>query len=147
MKKTLLYFFLAPFILLCSCSKEWMEDRLEGTWRLKSAERNSFINWKSFDTGYEDGRFAFQGDGSATYLDNQLSMNGDWRIRRVTDLYNNNGDDGSNSRMALFIHLIDFNLQRTLNLEFDDIHYRTRNRLVAEYESSGYRYRYVFVRD
>ena len=119
-----------------------MENRLQGTWRLKTAERNSFLNWRSFSTGYENGRFQFQDNGTALYTDNLVAMNGDWRMRQV----NPNNDD-ENQRFALFIHLIDFNQQKTLSLDFDEIDYRGRNRFFGEYQSSGYRYRYEFVRD
>jgi hypothetical protein len=147
MHKTLLFSLLSIFVFSSSCSKEWMEDRLQGSWRLKTAERNSLLNWKTINTGYEDGRFEFLRDGDASYTRNQLSMNGDWWIRRVTDSYNNdNGDQDQKQRMALSIHLVDFTSQRTVNLEFDEMHYRGRNRFIATYESSGYRYRYEFVR-
>jgi hypothetical protein len=147
MKKMLLVAIPIAFTLF-ACSKSWMEDRLEGTWRLKTVERNSFLNWKSINTGFEGGVFLFNNDGTAIYSRNQLSMNGDWRIRKVRDRYrSNDGDEDEKIRMALSIHLIDFNVQKTLNLDFDEMHFRGRNRLLAEYQSSGYRYRYEFVRD
>jgi hypothetical protein len=148
MKKPLLFFLLATFIFFSSCSKSWMEDRLEGSWRLKTAEKTNFINWNSFDTGYENGSFVFQENGTALFTGNQLAMNGDWVIRKVRDNYNSSdGGKDQNIRMALSIHLIDFNAQQSLNLVFDKMHYKSKNRFFAEYESSGYRYRYEFVRD
>jgi len=144
MKKLLL---LLPFIIpviLFSCSKSWMENRIEGSWRLKSAERTTFLNWKSINSDYEAGTFIFNSDGTALYRDNNLSMSGDWLIRRVRDW--NNNDDDAQSRTALAIHLYDFNSQQVLNLEFDEIRFWGRNRLVAEYQTWGYRYKYVFER-
>ena len=147
MRKTLLFSLIAIFVFSSSCSKEWMEDRLEGTWRLRTAERNTFLNWKTINTGYEGGRFQFQRDGSASYSANQVSMTGDWWIRNVVDTYNNdNGDQDQKRRMALSIHLVNFTSQETLHLEFDEMHYRGRNRFIAEYKSAGSRYKYEFVR-
>ena len=143
MKKLLLLLFITP-VLLSSCTKTWMENRLEGTWRLKSAEKTTFINWSDLNTGYENGQFTFKDNGSAAFAGNNLVMNGDWTMRRVRDWGDN--DRGQESRTALSIHLYDFGSQKVLNLEFDDIRFWSRNRLVAEYQSSGYRYKYVFAR-
>ena len=143
MKKHLLLLFITP-VFLSSCTKTWMENRLEGTWRLKSAEKTTFINWSDLNTGYENGQFTFNDNGTAAFTGNNLSMNGDWTMRRVRDWRNNDGDQ--DSRTALSIHLYDFASQKVLNLEFDDMRFWGRNRIVAEYRSYAHRYRYVFVR-
>jgi hypothetical protein len=145
MKKLLLLLFLLP-VFLSSCTKAWMENRLEGTWRLKSAERTTFVIWNAINTGYENGHFTFNDDGTAQFTGNNLSMNGDWSMRRVRNWVNNSNGDDQDNRTALFIHLYDFPSQKVLNLEFDDMRFWGKNRMVAEYQSSGYRYKYVFVR-
>jgi hypothetical protein len=122
-----------------------MENRIEGSWRLKSAERTTFVSWKSINSDYQGGTFTFNSDGTALYSDNNLSMRGDWVIRKVRDWYDDDDDD-PDLRMALAIHLYDFNSQQVLNLDFDHMRFWGRNRLVAEYQRSGYRYKYVFER-
>ena len=146
MKKTIPLFFISLLFLLSSCTKSWMENRLEGNWRLERAERTNLLNWSKIHTGYESGTFQFLNDGRSGYTDSLLAMNGDWRLRRVTDTYSTEEGGEQKTRMAFSVHLYDFVSQKVLNLEFDDIRFRGKNRFLALYKSSGYRYRYEFLR-
>ena len=134
-------------VALTSCTKSYFENRLEGTWKLEKAERASFIDWDDVPTGYESGVFTFFSNGTVTYRDGQLNMQGDWTIRKRTDRYtDSDGDDQHNDRFALLVHIYDFNAARVLNLDFDELHFRGRNRFLGKYRTPGYRYRYEFTR-
>ena len=149
MKKYLLFFLPLSIFILPGCSKflPSAEDKLEGAWRLKIVERASLFNWKPITTGYEAGKFTFINNGSATYEDGQANMNGNWRIRKINDgFYDSDGSYQNDSKRVLRINLYNFNSNRVLNLDFDRFHFNGRNRLIAEYISSTYRYRYEFVR-
>lgn len=142
MKKALPFLLLCSVFLVASCTKSYFENRLEGKWRLEKAERTSFINWNDVPTGFESGVFTFFSNGTVTYEDNQLNMHGDWTIRKRTD------QDGDNDQVtvALSVHLYDFAAARVLNLDFDELRFRGRNRFLGKYQTPGYRYRYEFTR-
>lgn len=149
MKRYLLCLLLISFFILPACSKflPSAEDKIEGDWRLAIAERTSLFNWKTINTGYETGKFTFVNNGSATYQDSLSVMKGNWRIRKIRDgYYDNAGNFQDDTRRVLTINLYNFSDNRVINLEFDRFHFNGRNRLVAEYLSPVYRYRYEFVR-
>ena len=149
MQRYLLLLLPSLLVILPGCSKflPSPEDKLEGTWQLKIAERSSLFNWNTINTGYEAGKFSFNNNGSANYEDGIIRMNGNWRMRLVKDgYYDNGGNYQDDSRRKLTINLFNFNENRILNLDFDRFHFNGRNRLIAEYISPFYRYRYEFVR-
>jgi hypothetical protein len=147
MKKHLLAPFFLSLFFLFSCSKIFhVEDKLEGEWRLKTAEKKALLQSTTINTGYETGKFQFFNNGSASYQDGSSIMKGNWRMRVVNTGTSDNGNSGNNTGRVLNINLYDFTANRVLNLEFDQFRFTSRNRLVAEYQSPGYRYKYEFVR-
>jgi len=125
MRKYLLLPLVAFSLLLSSCSKS-LEDRLIGSWQLKSAWRKVFLGRDYFQTGYENGTFTFLDNGNATYTSNTDTLTGFWRSDRYSNSYFNNssGQWETRSMKYLRISLVNFQQNRRLEWEFDDFSFR-----------------------
>lgn len=147
MRKHLLFIGLLS-IFLVGCSKYNLnpERGLEGQWKLYRAERFRFFNRDVLETDYFNGVFTFNDNGAAEYRDGVFSMNGNWNMRRGREAYADNRDNDLGV-IHFKMNLYNFAANRVLNLDFDDCHFRSRNRFIAEYTSASYRYRYDFRRD
>jgi len=148
MKRYLLLLLLYS-LLFYGCGS-WLinrEDRLIGRWKLASAAKLRIFNQDPISTGYEQGIFSFYDNGQAKYSEGSLEMEGSWRLRSVSnggyDMY---GNLNSHSRTVFTVHLVNFQSNKVLNLDFDDCRFNGRNRFTAEYETFSYSYRYIFER-
>jgi len=149
MKKYLLLFLLIP-LLFAGCNR-WInrEDRLVGTWKLTSAAKHRKLNRDYINTGYESGTFSFYDNGQARYTEGSLQMEGNWQLRYISgDSHYDHGEyhSGSGSRLVFSIHLVNFQSNRLLELDFDDCRFHNRDEFVAEYETVSYSYLYIFER-
>ena len=140
MRKHLLFIgLLAAFFVGCSKYNLNPEKGLRGQWKLYRAERFRFFNRDLLNSEYYTGVFNFNDNGTAEYRDGTFLMNGNWSMRT---------DNADNDQAATHfkVNLYNFAANRVLNLDFDDTNFRSRNRLIAEYTSASYRYRYDFRR-
>jgi len=146
MSKHLLFIGLL-FIFLTGCSKYSLnpEKGLEGQWKLYRAERFRLLNRHVLETEHSNGVFYFNDNGTAEYRDGIFLMNGNWNMRKGRDVYTDNRDNDQGA-IHFKVNLYNFAANRVLNLDFDDCHFRSRNRFMADYTSASYRYRYEFRR-
>lgn len=148
MKRHLLLLLLLP--LLFSGCGSWLynrEARLVGSWKLSGAAKLRFFNQDPISTGYEEGVFSFYDNGQARYSEGTLEMEGSWRLRYISNGgYDRYGNLNSYSRTLFTVHLVNFQSNKVLNLDFDDCRFNGKNRFTAEYETFSYSYRYIFER-
>jgi len=116
---------LLVLITLVSCSK-FREDRITGTWKLTSAYYQGLFDRDYYQTGYEDGVFIFNRDGSAQYLDAADTLNGFWNM----DYYTVSNGDDSHSYYALEIQLINFTANRAIYFSFDNFNFQNNYRRI-----------------
>lgn len=139
MKKHYILIFLSVFFLLlvAGCSKDFLkpyEDRVEGgTWQLHDIDRQGIGG--GYDPRFTGGRFIFLPGGELQYTDEAGNQyEGSWSIRK----YNTE----SGRVRTLSITAIDFNNQRVLAEDFDDMQFSGTDRFRA-YVYTGNR-TYVF---
>jgi hypothetical protein len=152
MKKNLPFLLIitAIVILGTSCRKLFFnpENRIEGQWKLKFIERRHILRWTDVTNRYETGVFVFDSDGAAFYEDPTGIMSGTWVLRETRDgYYDADGNYQNNSRMALTLDLYNFQDNRVLNLDFDNVRFKGKNQFLAEYSTPTYLYRYDFRRN
>jgi hypothetical protein len=148
MKRYLLLLLPVSFLFSgCGGWMRYMEDRVIGSWRLSSAAKHQSFKKDPIYTGYEPGIFYFYDNGQARYSDGGLEMEGSWQLRYISNSgYDINGNSTSNSRTVFTLHLVNFQSNKVLNLDFDDFRFNSRDRFTAEYETFSYYYRYIFER-
>ena len=142
--------YLIPLFLLLffvSACKKWLpENRIVGTWRLVDAEKKRLFSTDGFTTGYEDGLFVFNENGTASYSDPSMQLDGTWSMRNVGGGYydsDNNWHD--NARTVFLINLYNFPANQVLNLSFDRVDFRNGGRkMFAFIDGRSYTYRYDF---
>lgn len=112
-------------LFLSSCSKT-AEDRLIGKWRLDESYRRVFLGRDHFQTGYENGVFAFYENGDATYTSSTDTLNGNWRAGNHNSSYYNSSSGQWDTRGLRYLRLNLYNFLRNkvLNWEFDDFSFR-----------------------
>jgi hypothetical protein len=146
--KSTFYFaiFSSILVVLISCQKWLPQNKIVGSWNLEKAEKRRFLNSDRIFTGYESGIFVFNDDGTASYLDTAIQMNGSWDMRRILGGYaDSDGNWHDESRTALIIHLYNFNANRILDWYFDNIDFRiSGDRFIAFMDPPGYNYKYDF---
>src|SRR5687768_10095930 len=152
MKKNLpLLLTLTLIVILSSSCRKFLfnpENRIEGQWKLKFVERRHVLRWSDVTNRYESGVFIFDNDGAAFYEDANGVMNGTWVLRERRDgYYDENGNYQSDTRMSLTLDLYNFQDNRVLNLDFDNVRFKGRNQFLAEYSTPTYLYRYDFRRN
>lgn len=125
MRKNLLLPLLVITFFLSSCSKS-LEDRIIGSWQLKSAWRKEFFGRDYFTTGYESGVFKFMENGNATYINGTDTLNGYWRSDRYNNRYYNRSSSEWETRSMKYlrINLVNFQQNRRIEWEFDDFSFR-----------------------
>ncbi len=122
---------LISILFFSSCTKS-IEDRIVGSWQLETAWKRQLFSRDYFTTGYESGTFTFMENGNATYVSSTDTLNGFWR----SDRYNNNYYNGSTgqwetrSMKYLRISLVNFQLNRRLEWEFDDFNFRNSSDVI-----------------
>jgi hypothetical protein len=148
MKRHLLPLLLISLIFSgCSTWTYPREDRLIGVWKLSGAAKHRIFSNEPIYTGYESGVFYFYNNGQARYTEGSLEMEGSWQLRYISNTsYDIHGNSTSNSRNVFTIHLVNFQSNKVLNLDFDDCRFKNRNQFTAEYETFSYNYRYIFER-
>ena len=101
-----------------------------GTWKLDDVVRRRFLNNSHLHTGYENGLFTFNENGTASYKDTN-TLQGSWSMRReYRSYYDNNGDYRTENNLVLRIFLANFASNRIIDWEFDDTDFkRSSNRL------------------
>lgn len=144
--------YIYPLALLCtlviaSCKKMDPETKIVGTWKLDDVVRRKFLNNDHLHTGYENGVFTFNDNGTATYTDT-LTMQGSWSMRREwRNYYDNNGDYRTEHNLVLHIFLANFAANRIIDWDFDDSQFkRSSNRLDGFIYSAFSTYQYSFRR-
>lgn len=147
MNRTLLILVLA-IPVFSSCSKN-LEDRITGKWKLNSTYRRVFLGRDYFETGYSSGVFTFNENGTASYISNTDTLNGQWSADRYTrGGYNSNGDWDNQSYKYLRIYMANFQRNKFIDWEFDDFHFRNSWDCIraTQFSLSSDRV-YEFVRD
>ncbi|MFN8251896.1 MAG: hypothetical protein U0V75_08425 [Ferruginibacter sp.] len=141
-----------PFVLLCtliisSCKKLDPEYKMVGTWKLDDVVRRRFLNNSHLHTGYENGLFTFNENGTASYKDTN-TLQGSWSMRReYRSYYDNNGDYRTENNVVLRIFLANFASNRIIDWEFDDTDFkRSSNRLDGFIYTLSSEYQYSFRR-
>lgn len=146
--KSTFYFaiFSSLLLLLTSCQKWLPQTRIVGSWKLAQTEKRRLLNSDRIYTGYEGGVFVFNDDGTASYSDASIQMNGSWDIRRISGGYSDSeGNWHDESRATLIIHLYNFSANRVLDWYFDRTDFRSSgDRLIAFMDPPGYTYKYDF---
>ena len=141
MKKILLFTVIIA-IIVSACSKR-IEDRIVGSWKLKSSYKQKTFDRDHFITGYESGIFTFNENGNATYVSSTDTLTGYWNA----DDYSVNTGPESGSLRHLKIELVNFLRNRYLFWEFDDFNFHnTWKTLRAEEYSLSYARIYEFGR-
>lgn len=114
MKKYILHAFLISSIFF-SCRKNF-EDRIIGSWKLVSSYRQHTFDRDHFITGYEQGVFTLNENGTAVYASSTDTLSGIWNA----DRYSNR--DGTFRELT--IELFNFSRNQYLFWEFDDFNFR-----------------------
>ena len=141
MKKNLLFTAIIA-ILICSCSKR-IEDRIIGSWKLRSSFKQKPFDRDHFSTGYESGIFTFSENGNASYVSSTDTLTGYWSA----DDYTVSTGSETKSLRHLRIELVNFLQNRYLFWDFDDFDFRnTWKTLRAEEFSLSYNWVYEFAR-
>lgn len=125
MKLLYLSSFFIALTMLAGCSK-FREDRLAGNWKLTSAYYQGLFDRDYYQTGYEDGVFIFNRDGSAMYVDISDTLNGFWNM----DYYSVSNGDDTHSYYALEIQLINFPANRAIYFSFDNFNFQQNYRRI-----------------
>jgi len=129
MKKNILLPVTAIILFLSSCTKN-IEDRLTGSWKLVASYRQRTFGRDHFTTGYEDGVFTLNENGSARYTSSTDTLTGNWYSDRYTNTYYNGNDYESKSMKYLRIQLVNFQRNEFLDWEFDDFIFRNNWRQI-----------------
>ena len=143
MKKNYTLIFLSAFslLLVAGCSKDFLkpyEDRIEGgTWELHDVDRRGIGG--GYDPMFTGGRFTFLDNGELLYVDEAGNQyEGSWSIRK----YNS----GDGRIRTLSITAIDFQNQRVLAEDFDNIQFSGTNRFRAFVYTGNRTYIFRFKR-
>lgn len=129
-------------IIISACSKR-IEDRIVGSWKLRSSYKQQLFDRDHFTTGYEAGIFTFSENGNASYISATDTLIGYWNA----DNYIVNTGSESKSLRRLRIELVNFLRNRYLFWQFDDFNFRnTWKTLRAEEYSLSYDRVYEFER-
>lgn len=137
-------------VALSGCKKLFTpaDEKIVGDWILKDVSRSRFVGWDEISSPYRGGHFHFEENGQASYTGTSDTLKGTWQIRREYGGYYNQDDDWVNdSRLTMQLFLADFSTNEIINLYFDDFEFRSYNRIVAIYRTSGHRIRYRFERE
>ena len=134
---TLIFLSVFSLFLVAGCSKDFLkpyEDRVEGgTWDLHDIDRQGIGG--GYDPQFTGGRFEFLPGGELFYTDEAGNQyEGSWSIRKY------NAENGRVRTLSLTA--IDFNNQRVLSEDFDDMQFSGTDRFRA-YVYTGNR-TYVF---
>ena len=141
MKQTLLLSLILVTII-SSCSKR-IEDRIVGSWKLRSSYKQKTFDRDHFTTGYESGVFTFNENGTAGYTSVTDTLTGYWNADRYTI---NTGSDTKSLR-HLKVELVNYLQNRFLFWEFDDFNFRNTWKIIrAEEYSLSYTHVYEFQR-
>jgi len=144
--KFYLAIFVSSLILFASCKKWLPENRIVGSWKLVEAEKRRFLSSDRIYTGYENGVFSFNDNGTASYSDTSIQMSGNWNMREEHNgYYDSDGNWHDEARTVLTVRLYNFTANRVLDWYFDRIDFRSSgDKLFAFMDSPSYIYRYDF---
>jgi hypothetical protein len=141
MKKKLLLIAIISFFV-SACSKR-IEDRIVGSWKLRSSYKQQLFDRDHFNTGYESGVFTFNENGNASYISSIDTLTGYWSA----DKYTVTTGSETKSMRQLRIELVNFLRNRYLFWEFDDFNFRnTWKTIRAEEYGLSYNRIYEFER-
>lgn len=138
---TLILLSVFPLMLVAGCSKDFLkpyDDRVEGgTWELHDIDRRGI--GAGYDPQFTGGRFVFLSGGELLYTDEAGNQyNGSWSIRKY------NADNGR--VRTLSVTAIDFNNQRVLTEDFDDMRFTGTDRFRAFVYTGNRTYVFRFKR-
>jgi hypothetical protein len=111
--------------LFFSCRKNF-EDRIVGTWKLVSSYKQRTFDRDHFITGYEQGIFTFNENGTADYKSSTDTLTGFWSADKhsVTTVNASSGQADTKGYKELRIELVNFTGNQYLFWEFDDFNFR-----------------------
>ncbi len=134
-------------LLFTSCRKMDPETKITGTWKLDDVVKRKFLNNSHLHTGYEQGKFVFNENGTATYTDT-LTMQGSWRMQReYRNYYDNDGNYRTENNLVLRIFLANYAANRVIDWEFDETLFkRSSDRMDGFIYSYSASYQYSFKR-
>jgi hypothetical protein len=124
-------------LLFFSCRKT-IEDRIVGTWKLVSSYKQRTFDRDHFTTGYEQGIFTFNENGTATYARATDTLTGFWSADKysVSNYNASSGQTDTKGFRELKIELVHFMNNRYLFWEFDDFNFRDNWREIRAKEFS-----------
>jgi hypothetical protein len=137
---------LTSTLLFTSCKKWLPENRIAGDWKLVSAEKKYLLSSDLVTTGYENGVFRFNDNGTASYTEASFQMLGNWTMREQhSGYYDSNGNWQDQATTIFTVRLYDFNANRVLDWYFTSIDFRSSgDKLIAFIDGASYTYKYDF---
>lgn len=135
MKHKFYFLLLVPVLLLASCTKGILDNRnnITGTWEIVAVERQTNYGSEPIYTGYEEGTFYFNNNGSASYSDRRGQLTGSWSLIQRAD---------GNS---LELRLYDYYNDEGIEWEFYSVDLYS-GRMVGYMDRFGEHYRFEFRR-
>ncbi|CAN5831948.1 hypothetical protein BH10BAC2_BH10BAC2_21870 [soil metagenome] len=110
--------------LLSSCVKVTVtpESPITGSWVLTAAAEGDTYGWSPFYTGLENGVFTMYNNGSATYSNGDVNMQGNWYITTTSGAYfDEYGSYYNGTHQQLQLRLSDSYSHSSIDLNFDNV--------------------------
>jgi hypothetical protein len=131
--------------IFSSCAKWLPENRIEGSWSLTELQKRRAFDNENVSSGLEKGTFTFYENGTASYTDENGSLQGSWQMRNENGPGYTNDNGQRDTRRVLIIRLYNFSNNRVVDWYFNRFDFRSSgSRLFAFIESPNYNYRYCF---
>ncbi|CAN5192354.1 hypothetical protein BH11BAC6_BH11BAC6_08120 [soil metagenome] len=134
---------------LVSCTKVAVvipQSPITGSWRITASAEGDSYGWTSFSTGLETGVFTMYENGSATYDEANITMQGSWSITTVSGGYfDEYGSYYNGAHNQLRLHLSDAYTHSSIDLNFDNVTFYNGH-FTATYFNGSLIERYTFSR-
>ena len=133
---------------LTGCSKIVIDIQptITGSWVLTDAAHKDAYGWYSVTTGVENGVFTFFNNGRARYVENGVTLEGNWSIQTVTSgYYDEYGNYYTNSHQSMSIHVSNYYGDDTVDMYFDNVRINNNSFTGTNY-NNNYIGRYRFAR-
>lgn len=147
LRLTFLFIAIASF---ASCSKVVVnvdvQPNINGSWVLTDAAHKDKYGWYTVNTGVENGVFTFYNNGRAKYVENGVTLEGNWSMTKIsTGYYDEYGVYVTNSHYDLSIRVSDYYGDDAVDMYFDNVSVGI-NSFVGTNYANGYIGRYRFSR-
>ncbi|MCS3797695.1 hypothetical protein [Niastella sp. OAS944] len=145
-----LTFLFIAIVSFASCSKVVVnvdiQPNINGSWVLTDAAHKDKYGWYTVNTGVENGVFTFYNNGRAKYVENGVTLEGNWSMTKIsTGYYDEYGVYVTNSHYDLSIHVSDYYGEDAVDMYFDNVSVGI-NSFVGTNYANGYIGRYRFSR-